>query len=168
MSRWVVTFPLVAIAATVAPPGCGREQDVSPPDIVYGQTECDSCRMIISEESFAAAAVLVTADGVRKSAFDDIGCLLGFLKDQPPNARAIAYVHDHPSRRWLDASTATFVRSDALQTPMASHLAACQSQADAEALLRRYAGAVLTLDQLRSDAGSGRASHPSANERSSP
>lgn len=163
---WVALALGAALAPTGA--GCGRSDDLGPPQIAYGHAECELCRMIISEEPFAAAAVVVAPEGVRKVAFDDIGCLLRFLRDEPPATRVIAYVHDYESGRWIDAGAAAFVRSDDLTTPMASHLAACESPRAAEELLRRYRGAQARLDQLlASDApgGTGDALSP---ERSSP
>lgn len=158
----------ISMLAAIPLPGCRRAEDLSPPEVAYGQTECDQCRMIISEVPFAAAAVVAEPDGVRKLAFDDIGCLLDFLRDGAPAARVISYVHDHPSHRWLDASKAVFVRSETLQTPMASHLAACESQTGADALLRRYPGARLDFAELRTRAVPILASDSSMKERSNP
>lgn len=155
-------------AAVLPAVGCGRSADFGPPAITYGQTECYQCKMIVSEEPFAAAAVIVASDGVQKRAFDDIGCLLDFLREAPTADRAISYVHDHPSHKWLDASRAVFIRSESLRTPMASHLAAAESSAGAEELLRRYAGTTATFEQLRTAAGPGLAADASMKERSVP
>lgn len=169
MSRTFATLSLLAAGSLlVLPAGCGRSEDLGPPQIAYGQTECNLCRMIISEEPFAAAAVIASSDGVQKLAFDDIGCLLDFLAEQPPGKRIVSYVHDYASREWVDASAARFVRSDSLQTPMASHLAACKTAAGAADLLKRYPGNTTTLDQLRTAAGPSLASDSSATERSAP
>lgn len=158
----------IAVLAAIPPSGCRRAEDLSPPEVAYGQTECDRCRMIISEAPFAAAAVVAEPDGVRKLAFDDIGCLLDFLRDGTPGARVISYVHDHLSHRWLDASKAVFVRSETLQTPMASHLAASESPSGADDLLRRYPGERVDFAELRTGAVPILASDSSVKERSNP
>lgn len=137
------------IALAVA--GCSPPADLGPPAVAYGQTECDLCRMIISDEQFAAGAVVQTADGVKKLAFDDLGCLLNFLREQPGGS-VTCYVHDYETRAWLDAGRAVFLRSAALQTPMASNLAACQAQSAAETLRRRFPGDTMTFEQLRQPA----------------
>lgn len=147
--RASILLAWLAVAATIPLYGCRRSDDLGPPAVAYGQTECDLCKMIISEEPFAAAAVVVEADEVTKLAFDDIGCLLDFLHNEGPSACVVAYVHDYQSQRWLDAATAVFVRSETIQTPMASHLAACETQEAAADLLRRYPGTSTAFVQLK-------------------
>lgn len=144
---------------------CNRTPDLSPPQLLYGQVECEFCKMIVSEERFAAAAAIVGEEGrVQKPAFDDVGCLLKFLRDHPPPGGAVLYVHDVASCRWLDASKAVFIQSDSLRTPMASNLAACESRAAAEALLAQYPGAIVELRELAVHrnlaAGADERSHP--------
>lgn len=137
-----------ALLALASISGCGRTDDLHPPQIAYGQAECDFCKMIISDEPFAAAAVLQSPDGIQSLAFDDIGCLLQFLREKPSANRIVTYVHDYESHAWLEADKCTFVQSDSLQTPMASHLAACRTREAAAALSARFPGTLNTLEQL--------------------
>lgn len=152
----------------LAAAGCGRAPDLSPPTILYGETECDSCRMIVSEERFAAAACVVREGVVRKAAFDDVGCLLEWLHEQPASEQTHCYVHDLESQEWVDASRAVFVRSETLQTPMASKLAACASSESAMAVLRRYPGTIRDFEQLRSETARGAAREVAASEGGTP
>lgn len=145
MRRSTVAAAAVWLALAV---GCGRSDDRSPPQVAYGQTECEHCKMIVSDEPFAAAACVRGDDGVRKIAFDDVGCLLDYLKEKPDPAPVAMYVHDFKTLRWMPAAQATYVRSDKLQTPMASNLAACETLQAADALLAQYPGDVLTFDDL--------------------
>jgi copper chaperone NosL len=141
---------IACFAAAGLAGGCNRGGDTDPPKIVYGQTECEHCKMIVSDEAFAAALVIVAADGhVTKYAFDDVGCVLDYLEPGRVAGRAIAYVHDLESLRWINADDAIFVRSDALQTPMASNLAACASDEAAQRVLKRYPGGVVRFSELR-------------------
>lgn len=149
---------LLLLAST----GCRRGVDLDPPNIVYGETECHHCRMIITDVPFAAAIVLENADGVRKFAFDDIGCLVAFMAADTGGA---AFVHDFESKQWLKASQAVFIRSDALQTPMASNLAACATPSGATAVLSRFPGETLGIEQVRQRFEHGRGESP---ERSVP
>lgn len=165
-TAWILLAAGTALVLFTA--GCGGNEDLGPPAIAYGEAECELCKMIISEEPFAAAAVIRGQGGVTKVAFDDIGCLLDFLRDQSRPARLIGFVHDYESRQWIDVARAVLVRSDALQTPMASRLAACDSSAAAADLLRRFPGAVVGLDQLLAAARPGGAAESSSMERSSP
>lgn len=163
-------YAFVCAAAVLAAlhAACARSPDLRPPQIAYGAAECELCRMIISEEPFAAAAVIVDSDGVRKVAFDDIGCLLDFLRDPPRAAQVTGYVHDYETRAWIDAANAVFVRSAALQTPMASQLAACESTAAAAALQRRFPGVTTRLSQLLAPPEPTLAADSQSTERSSP
>lgn len=155
-----------AVAALTLLAGCRDTVDRSPPQVLYGQTECERCRMIVSEERFAAALVFEDDHRVVKPAFDDVGCLLEYLKRQPPASDYIAYVHDLDTRRWLDASQAHFVHSDTLETPMASGLAAADSPRAAQQLADRYAGRRLRFGDLLEERGVVPAAHAHASGES--
>jgi copper chaperone NosL len=161
---------LASLVLLIAIPvsGCRRADDLSPPKIAYGQAECEACKMIISEEPFAAAAVVTTSTGVQKFAFDDIGCLLEFLRELNRTGEVRAYVHDHGALVWLDARQAVFIRGESLQTPMGSHLAASASQDAATKLLRRFPGTALRFEQLQSEVAGNLASDSTSNERTMP
>jgi copper chaperone NosL len=141
---------LVLVPAVVAAfgSGCGGRDDPGPPTIAYGQAECDLCKMIISEERFAASMVIESPDGVRKLAVDDIGCLLRSVQNSPPAGRAVSFVHDYDTQEWIAAEEAVFVRSAELHTPMASQLAACKTPEGAEALAGRVSGTTTDFDDL--------------------
>lgn len=169
MNGWSANgFRVGLLLGGLAVAGCGRAPNLSPPTIHYGETECDTCRMIVSEERFAAAACVVGEGGVRKLAFDDVGCLLEWLQEQPATGQTQCYVHDLESREWVDATRAVFVRSATLQTPMASNLAACASSESAVAVLRRHPGTILDFEQLRSETARGAARGVAASEGRSP
>lgn len=139
-----LSLPALALA------GCGRERDLGPPKIVYGQQECDECRMIISEERYAAGLAIDGPEGIVKQAFDDVNCMVDVLRRQ--SAAAIPYVHDYDTLQWLDARAAHFLHSDNLQTPMASGLASFASRAAAQKLAERFPGKVIDFDAVRGDA----------------
>lgn len=76
---------------------------------------CPECHMTVLGGS---AAELVDADG-QVLVFDDVGCLVVYLNDRPgafPGAKL--YVQDHSSQAWVPLESATFVRADAVPTPM--------------------------------------------------
>ncbi len=141
---------LGVLLSALALAGCRRSEDPSPPNIHYGETECELCRMIVSDEPFAAAAVIKSADGVKKIAFDDIGCLLDYMQENP-NQDVTGYVHDHTSRAWIEASRAFFLRSNDLQTPMASHLAAFVNAAGVDVMQSRFPGERVSFSDLRAE-----------------
>lgn len=137
------TRSLAMIASALAAAGiggCGAKSDLGPPTLILGQQECEECRMIISEERSAAAVAFEQDGGITKHAFDDIGCLIDWLRKHGGDANRIAYVHDYDTARWLSAADAIFIHSETLQTPMASHLAACGDEAAAGLLQDRVRG----------------------------
>jgi hypothetical protein len=74
--------------------------------------------MLISEPRFAAQ--LETQDGAIHS-FDDPGCLLEALAEQPKGVRALWFHHLHEDR-WLDATQVAFQETE--RTPMGYGLGA--------------------------------------------
>ncbi len=143
----ILTYLLLAPVALFAG-ACSRPPDIAPPQIRFGEQECDSCRMLISDERFAAALVFERDGAVTKLAFDDINCLFTYLSDHPLTGTYHVYTHDVDTRAWLDARSACFISSAKLETPMASQVAAASGPAAVEGLLKRYAGERLTFDQV--------------------
>ncbi len=129
--------------------GCGETVPVAPPAIHYGQDVCAVCGMIISDERFAAGLVAEGPDGLLARAFDDIGCLLddeALHENRPVAGR---WVRDFRTDRWLRASTAVFVHSASVHSPMSYGLAACGDDASAHVLLEEFAGELLDFGAVR-------------------
>ena len=104
VTTWLIAAGLLA--------GCQPVDASRPPTIRFGEEACASCRMIISDERFAAALVTAAGDALK---FDDIGCLIEHEAD-PVRPDVACWVRDFRSREWLDARQATFVHS-----PTSSH-----------------------------------------------
>jgi len=100
--------------------GCQPNGANRPPTVRFGEESCAECRMIISDERFAAALVTATGEALK---FDDIGCLIEHETGQAPTDGAY-WVRDFRSREWLDAREATFVHSPSVASPMGFGLAA--------------------------------------------
>lgn len=114
-----------------------------PRAIAYGTEPCEHCHMTISDPRFAAEAR--TAGG-RALVFDDVGCLAAWMADAP-GARGwvVSYVD---GSAWLAADSATYLRSPALRTPMASGLAALRPGAEADSVQRALGGTLLTWTEV--------------------
>jgi copper chaperone NosL len=101
--------------------------------------------MAISQKKYAAE--FVDREGTVFK-FDDIGCMLRFVKQRTMNDQKAWFVVDYRTQRWLQAEAATFVKS-ALPSPMGSGLIALANRADAEAYSQKYRGQVLDFEDLR-------------------
>lgn len=116
-----------------------------PVDIVLNEESCRQCRMAVSQREFSAE--LVSERGV-VDAFDDIGCLVTWLRETSPSGAAGVFVHDYETGEWLDARAAHFVRSEKLSTPMGSGLAAFDREESAREAAARWDGVVLRWDEI--------------------
>ncbi len=147
---------LVAILL-LASLGC-READQRPQAIESHDT-CAHCKMAISQPRYAAQ--IVDKDGTAYK-FDDIGCMTNFARQRklaPPSGAKI-YVIDYASAEWLDAEKAVFVRSEAIDSPMASGLAGFRDASAAQSFTKSNPGQILTLkDVMESDSKRGLVAH---------
>lgn len=109
---------LVACGAILG--GCGDDLG-RPPTVRYGEEACAHCRMIISDDRFAAA--LVTKGGETLK-FDDVGCLVEREAEQGAPPGSAYWVRDFEGGGWLDALSASYVKSAKVQSPMGYGLTA--------------------------------------------
>ncbi len=124
--------------------GCDASRPGQPPRVRYGREACAACRMIISEETTAAALRTQTGDVLH---FDDIGCLVRALQQTQAPATEV-WVHDAASGSWIDGRRAFYVESHETSTPMGSGLLAFATREAAEAAARDHAGRWLTFAEL--------------------
>ena len=110
MMRAVATILVLLIAGCASGPPA--------PVALQAGTPCSHCRMTVLDAKLAAQLL---AAGEEPRFFDDIGCLAAYLGAHP-SEDATAYVADHGSGHWIEASRAIYGRDAALATPMNSHL----------------------------------------------
>ncbi len=140
----MLPLPRIAAATLLLLTSCGTEPTGGPPEIQYGLEECGHCRMIISEEKFAAATVDQIGTG---TPFDDVGCLVDHLRELSAAPENV-WVHDHADGGWISAEPAWFVRNPRGTTPMGSGLVAFASRSKAEAFGSEQAAVVATWTQV--------------------
>lgn len=124
--------------------GCTEVDTKHPPKIRYGTDVCDECRMIISEEQFAA--VSLDRDGNTRK-FDGVGCLI-FNQAKHPSPAERTWVHDYQSREWIEMDKTFFVSLETLVTPMDFGLAAFSSQEAASQFAHDQGGVLVGLADL--------------------
>jgi copper chaperone NosL len=114
------------------------------PQAIEAHDACASCKMAISQPQYAAQVVDKEGNAYK---FDDIGCMLRYLKDHSLLQRRV-YVMDYVDRQWLEAERAVFVRSDAVRSPMAAGLAAFRDQSAAQQFLKNSSGQMMDFAEL--------------------
>lgn len=145
-------FPLrptgftILLACCLALAACGDEPTLDPPEVRWGQDVCSECGMILSDDRYAAAVVAIQDGERREYLYDDLGEML----THPPEAKGTVkqWARDNQTRQWIDASTAHYVRSRRLHTPMGYGVVAFTNLRDAEALRDETLGELLTLNDL--------------------
>jgi copper chaperone NosL len=117
--------------------GCGTDLS-RPPTVRYGEEACAHCRMIISDDRFAAALVTKGGDTLK---FDDIGCLVEHKADQQqlPGSVSIHWVRDFGGGGWLDARSASYVHSTKVHSPMGYNLTALPPESPESGSTLRFA-----------------------------
>ncbi|SFJ03164.1 copper chaperone NosL [Kaistella treverensis] len=112
-----------------------------PQEITIGKDQCDNCKMTISEPKYATQ--LLTEKG-RVYKFDDIACLRDYEATNPENTgSATVYVADFPSGKFVESSTATFIKGGQIKSPMGGNTQAYSDKAAAEKAASEL-GATLT------------------------
>jgi nitrous oxide reductase accessory protein NosL len=106
----VKNFLLVVMLVLVA---CSSEPESGPAEVKWDRVTCERCRMVLSDPRFAAQIRYFPANKRSKVAmFDDIGCAVLWLEQQPwaNDSRTEIWVADHRSRQWIDARKAYYVK----------------------------------------------------------
>ena len=137
---------LIVIVLLIGVTACASQAagEPIPPEIHLGEDACQFCRMIISDERYAAG--YLTADG-DEFIFDDIGDMFRHHQEQAAAVTAF-FVHDHHEHTWVRAETAVYVLNPDLPTPMLSGLAAFAAEAEAGRFVAEAGGDIVTFEEL--------------------
>jgi copper chaperone NosL len=133
---------LLALTAPLLLAACAA----GPQPVVWGVEECAHCQMVIADERFAAQVVDARGNAYK---FDAIECMADFVNAGEFSAgEHTAWIADGRDG-WIAAETATFVRSDAIRSPMGGGLAAHGSADAARELQAQVGGELLTWPEVR-------------------
>jgi copper chaperone NosL len=103
-----------------------------PEPIQYGQDNCHACKMTLTDKRFGCE--IVTAKG-KVFKFDDLNCLVGYLKDGSIAEKDIAQivvVDFNKTTQFVDVQNAFFLQSEALKSPMRADVASFSDQNELE------------------------------------
>lgn len=105
--------------------GCSGDPGSGPLDVKWDRVACERCRMVLSDRSHAAQVRIHLENGRSQVFFfDDLGCALVWLRDQPSRDEPAMelWVTDWRDGQWIDAQSASYVPGQ--KTPMGYGLGA--------------------------------------------
>ncbi|MET4563231.1 copper chaperone NosL [Lysinibacillus parviboronicapiens] len=110
MKRWIV----MVVISCVLLVGCGDKTYV--PREIVGETDvCKICNMSIVHNEYAGQIALKNGDF---EMFDDLGCLMEYIKANGENEIGAAFIKDANNDEWIDVFKATFIYNKEYWTPM--------------------------------------------------
>ena len=138
-----LTNILLVIILVLAAVGCSQE----PAKMHYGSDECAYCKMMITNERFAAQMVTSTGKAVK---FDAIECMASYASENKPETESAKFWLSNfvDPGTWVDLQHATIIRSESIKSPMGANLLAVGSEAAAREHLREYPGERVSWEQL--------------------
>ena len=109
--------------------------------IQFGKDNCDFCRMTISDARFGAE--VVTSKG-KAYKFDDLYCMVSFLKDgKIDTTNNSYYLVDFISHQLQPANSMYILKSDALRSPMHGNMAAFTTKENLTSAQKQFSGDIL-------------------------
>jgi copper chaperone NosL len=121
---------------------------VEPEAINYGTDNCHACKMTLMDKRFGAE-VVTTKGKIYK--FDDVNCLMTFLNSGEVGERDIKYTlvtdFSQPAKL-IDATVAFYVKSPEIKSPMASQVAAFETDEAHKQYRKELNGIYLTWGEL--------------------
>lgn len=143
MTRPYIWFAILLLCFTVASCSTG------PQPIKLNQDGCASCKMTISDPDYGAE--IVTKKG-KAFKFDDIHCLLHFIREgqvASNDIREVYFVNFTDPHQLIPSSKAFLLHSEALRSPMGSHIAAFDDEGKMDEVSRKVNGTVVHWDKLK-------------------
>lgn len=136
----LITFSALLFNLTACEP--------KPQEINYGGEQCEYCRMMITEQEFGSQ--VLNHQG-RSFKFDSVECMAAYdiTTDDPENIHSL-WVPDFLNRdEWIEASSAIYLHSETLRSPMGLYLSAYSSNESAQSMKEDYGGEIVDYDQVR-------------------
>ena len=120
---------------------------VEPAAIEYGKDQCSFCVMNIVDKTHSAQ--YVTKKG-KQFKFDAIECLVNDLSEKSENDLAKILVADYGNPgQMIEASTAAFLISKEIKSPMGAYLSALSSSETATELQQKHTGEIYSWVSLK-------------------
>lgn len=124
---------------------------VEPEPLRFGKDGCHRCKMTLTDNKFGAE-IVTTKGKIYK--FDDINCMLGFYNSEkmPPEKFQDVLIIDFSNpEKLIDAKKALYIKSESIKTPMASNIAAFESEYSAKKVNSGLNGIRLRWNDLQTN-----------------
>lgn len=110
-----------------------------PAEIHYGSDECAHCKMMITDNRFAAQAVTETGKSMK---FDAIECMADYAGENKSELQsAELWVSDFNNPwEWININNAFLIKSEVINSPMGESLLALDTEKDMKEHLAEYPG----------------------------
>lgn len=122
--------------------------------------QCVHCNMFIRDTQFSALAI----DSEKTHKFDAIECLVNFLKNKEESTFSKLLVADYSAGgKLINATTAVYLKSKEIASPMGAYLSAYSTQEVAERILKEKGGELMNWNELKArfkNSSFGLLSHP--------
>lgn len=114
----------------------------APKPIEYGHDNCNYCSMTIMDDRHASE--IITEKG-KVYKYDSIECMIRSLKTHDEPILKYLVMDFNNADTFIDATTATYLISESLPSPMGANLSAFQSEEEVV-----HSGALFDWDSIRS------------------
>ena len=121
-----------------------REAEIKPVDLA-AEDVCSHCKMAISEKQFASELITPDRDAFK---FDDIGCMLDYLKEKPDTKVAAYFFVEYDTKQWIKGNGASFVKSKEITSPMSGGIIAFGNETKAKTAAAEFSGQLLSFTEL--------------------
>lgn len=111
-----------------------------PEPIRYGKDECFHCKMTLTDKRFGAEVV---TDKGKVYKFDDLNCLVNFLKEgtvAEADIAQIVAVDFKKTGSFVDVNQAFFLQNEAIKSPMRADVASFSDKKDLESVKTEVGG----------------------------
>lgn len=117
-----------------------------PEPVAINKDVCSYCHMTIADKQFCSE--MITGKN-RIYKFDDIGCLINYLRSNSSLADASCWVANSKlPDEFIPAETAFYVKSETILSPMNGHLAAFSDAVQASQYAKEQRGIVLSWNEI--------------------
>jgi copper chaperone NosL len=147
-SKWRQRIKSISSALSILTLFSLNSCNTGPERIIAGKDHCDFCKMPVSDNRFGAE--IITKKG-KVFKFDDAHCIISFMHStgfKQEKEYAIYFVDFTGSHLLIPATTALYLKSDALRSPMNGNIAAFSNTDSMRFVMNKYPGTAFLWSQL--------------------